>query len=167
MCIRRHKPGVSGDVKQSCFRKRVITPEKEIESYVWGVEVNLVTTEFSAEIGGVANLAQCRNDAVTPMTRTSASSQRMNTPISLQESINDVGPNEPVSTGNNGRFHCRLLLVRHPLEDSVQVHSVASARNAPITMRMNGFVEELDNRGFARLTGSEGNQGSVIIGPGL
>jgi len=110
MCIRRHKPGVSGDVKQSCFRKRVITPEKEIESYVWGVEVNLVTTELSVEIGGVANLAQCRNDAVTPMTRTSASSQRMNTPISLQESINDVGPNEPVSTGNNGRFHWRVPL---------------------------------------------------------
>ena len=41
----------------------------------------------------------------------------------------------------------------------MQVHCVASARNAPRTVRRGGLVEVLGMRDFARLAGSEGKPG--------
>ena len=84
-----------------------------------------MAVQLSVEIRYVANLLQCRNDAVTPVIRPSTTSQRMHTPTPLQESINDMRPNETVGTGDDGRLHRRILLSKlsppHKLQPNTRV----------------------------------------------
>src|SRR5712691_9512162 len=66
--IRRCKVDITGDVKKSRLSGRVIIPKNEIQSHFLGVEIDLVTTKFAGAIGDVADLTQCRNYPVSPLT---------------------------------------------------------------------------------------------------